>query len=42
MTPRRLLTIPVSHHCEKARWALERATLALRPFRDHRRAAGPS
>jgi glutathione S-transferase len=25
---RRLLTIPISHYCEKARWALERAGLA--------------
>jgi Glutathione S-transferase, N-terminal domain len=24
---RRLLTIPISHFCEKARWALERADL---------------
>ena len=24
---RRLLTIPISHYCEKARWALERAGL---------------
>ena len=24
---RRLLTIPISHFCEKARWALERAGL---------------
>jgi len=25
---RRLITIPISHYCEKARWALERAALA--------------
>src|SRR6478609_5648375 len=25
---RRLVTIPISHYCEKARWALERAGLA--------------
>src|SRR3954453_21680817 len=25
---RRLFTIPISHYCEKARWALERAGLA--------------
>jgi glutathione S-transferase len=25
---RRLITIPISHYCEKARWALERAGLA--------------
>ncbi len=24
---RRLLTIPISHYCEKARWALDRAGL---------------
>jgi len=27
---RRLLTIPISHFCEKARWALERAGLVFR------------
>lgn len=27
---RRLLTIPISHYCEKARWALERAGLVYR------------
>jgi glutathione S-transferase len=27
-SPRRLITIPISHFCEKARWALERAGLA--------------
>jgi glutathione S-transferase len=26
----RLVTIPISHYCEKARWALERAGLAYR------------
>jgi glutathione S-transferase len=30
---RRLLTIPISHYCEKARWALERAGLAYREER---------
>jgi glutathione S-transferase len=29
----RLLTIPISHYCEKARWALERAGLAYREER---------
>ena len=33
MTERRLLTIPISHYCEKARWALERAGLAYREER---------
>ena len=33
MTPRRLLTIPISHYCEKARWALERAGLEYREER---------
>ena len=33
MTQRRLLTIPISHFCEKARWALERAGLAYREER---------
>ena len=33
MTERRLLTIPISHFCEKARWALERAGLAYREER---------
>jgi glutathione S-transferase len=28
MSVRRLITIPISHYCEKARWALERAGLA--------------
>lgn len=27
---RRLITIPISHYCEKARWALERAALPYR------------
>jgi len=40
---RRLLTIPISHYCEKARWALERAgpagAFALRLFATERRAA---
>lgn len=27
MSTRRLITIPISHYCEKARWALERAGL---------------
>ena len=30
---RRLLTIPISHFCEKARWALERAGLDYREER---------
>ena len=30
---RRLLTIPISHYCEKARWALERAALDYREER---------
>jgi glutathione S-transferase len=29
----RLVTIPISHYCEKARWALERAGLAYREER---------
>jgi glutathione S-transferase len=33
MTVRRLLTIPISHFCEKARWALERAGLEYREER---------
>jgi glutathione S-transferase len=28
--PPRLITIPISHYCEKARWALERAGIAYR------------
>jgi glutathione S-transferase len=30
MTPPTLLTIPVSHYCEKVRWAFERAGVAFR------------
>src|SRR3954451_24864209 len=30
MVPPRLITIPISHYCEKARWALERAGIAYR------------
>jgi glutathione S-transferase len=37
MTQRRLLTIPISHFCEKARWALERAGL---PYREERHVQG--
>ena len=33
MKRRRLLTIPISHFCEKARWALERAGLEYREER---------
>lgn len=33
MSDRRLLTIPISHFCEKARWALERAGLGYREER---------
>jgi glutathione S-transferase len=33
MSERRLLTIPISHFCEKARWALERAGLDYREER---------
>jgi len=29
----RLITIPISHYCEKARWALERAGLSYREER---------
>jgi glutaredoxin len=29
----RLVTIPISHYCEKARWALERAGLEYREER---------
>jgi glutathione S-transferase len=29
----RLITIPISHYCEKARWALERAGIAYREER---------
>src|SRR3954452_12080506 len=34
---RRLLTIPISHFCEKARWALDRAGL---DYREERHAQG--
>src|SRR3954467_13187185 len=30
MVPPRLITIPISHYCEKARWALERAGIPYR------------
>jgi glutathione S-transferase len=33
----RLLTIPISHYCEKARWALERAGI---PYREERHVQG--
>jgi glutathione S-transferase len=33
----RLITIPISHYCEKARWALERAGL---PYREERHLQG--
>jgi glutathione S-transferase len=33
MTALRLVTIPISHYCEKVRWALERAGLAYREER---------
>ena len=33
----RLLTIPISHYCEKARWALERAEI---PYREERHVQG--
>jgi glutathione S-transferase len=33
----RLVTIPISHYCEKARWALERAGL---PYREERHVQG--
>src|SRR3954447_25960129 len=33
VTEPRLLTIPISHYCEKARWALERAEI---PYREER------
>jgi glutathione S-transferase len=33
----RLVTIPISHYCEKARWALERAAL---PYREERHVQG--
>ena len=31
--PARLVTIPISHYCEKARWALDRAAIAYREER---------
>lgn len=34
---RRLITIPISHFCEKARWALERAAL---PYKEERHVQG--
>ena len=40
MSERRLLTIPISHYCEKARWALERAGLAYREERHVRASTG--
>jgi glutathione S-transferase len=33
----RLVTIPISHYCEKARWALERASM---PYREERHVQG--
>ena len=30
MVQPRLVTIPISHYCEKARWALERAGIGYR------------
>jgi len=33
----RLVTIPISHYCEKARWALERAAM---PYREERHVQG--
>jgi glutathione S-transferase len=33
----RLITIPISHYCEKARWALERARM---PYREQRHVQG--
>jgi glutathione S-transferase len=35
----RLVTIPISHYCEKARWALDRAGIA---FTEERHVQGPS
>jgi glutathione S-transferase len=37
MTQLRLITIPISHYCEKARWALERAGI---PYREERHIQG--
>jgi len=33
MTVPRLITIPINHFCEKARWALDRAAIAYREER---------
>src|SRR5947209_7030594 len=33
----RLITIPISHYCEKARWALDRAAI---PYREERHVQG--
>ena len=33
----RLVTIPISHYCEKARWALDRAGM---PYREERHVQG--
>ena len=30
LTPMRLLTMPISHYCEKVRWALDRQALPYR------------
>ena len=35
--PARLVTIPFSHYCEKARWALERTAM---PYREERHVQG--
>jgi glutathione S-transferase len=37
LTVLRLITIPISHYCEKARWALERAGM---PYREERHVQG--
>jgi glutathione S-transferase len=37
VTVLRLVTIPISHYCEKARWALERAAI---PYREERHVQG--
>ena len=36
-SPLRLITIPISHYCEKARWALERVGM---PYREERHVQG--
>ena len=36
----RLITIPISHYCEKARWALERAEIPYREEPTCRRSTG--